>query len=61
MNVTIEEIKNALEQQFKKPKSYSQIVNDLKDIKQGPFKFVWEADQWLKKEIREGGFLYDDR
>ena len=34
-NETIEEINNALKQQFKKPKSYSQIVNDLKDFKQG--------------------------
>ena len=60
-NATIEEIKNALKQQFKKPKSYSQIVNDLKDIKQGPSKSIWEANQWLNKGIREGGFRYDDR
>lgn len=60
-NVTIEEIKNALKQQFNKPKSYSQIVNNLKDFKQGSSKFVWEAEQRLKKVIREGGFQYDDR
>ena len=51
----------ALKQQFKIPKSYSQIVNELKDIKQGAYESIWEADQWLKKAIREGGFQYDDR
>ena len=60
-NETIDEIKMALKQQFKKPKSYAQIVNELKDIKQGAFESVWEADQRLNKEIREGGFQYDDR
>ena len=60
-NATIDEIKVALKQQFKKPKSYSQVVNELKYIKQGPYEFVWEADQRLKKAIREGGFQYDDR
>ena len=33
----------------------------MKDIKQGAFESVWEVDHWLKKEIREGGFEYDDR
>ena len=60
-NSTIDEIKNALKQQFKKPKSYSQIVVDLKDFKQGPSESVWEAVQRLKKVIREGGFQYDDK
>ena len=35
-NASIEDIKNTLKQQFKKPKAYYQIVNDLKDFKQGP-------------------------
>ena len=61
VNATIDEIKTTLNQQFKKPKSYSQIVNKLKDIKQGPSESVWEADQRLKKAIREGGFKYDDK
>ena len=60
-NATIEEIKNSLKQRFKNPKSYSQIAVDLKYFKQGPFEFVWEVDQRLKKVIREGGFQYDDR
>ena len=50
-----------MKQQLKNPKSYSQIVNDLKDFKQGPSESVWEADHRLKKGIREGGFQYDDR
>ena len=60
-NSTIAEIKNTFKQQFKKPKSYSQIVVDLKDFKKGPSESAWEANQWLKKVIREGGFQYDDR
>ena len=34
---------------------------DVKDFKQGASESMWEADQQLKKEIREGGFEYDDR
>ena len=45
VNTTIDEIKAALKQQFKKPKSYYQIVNNLKDIKQGPSESIWEANQ----------------
>ena len=60
-NATIEEIKNSLKQRFKNPKSYSKIVVDLKDFKQGPSESVCEVDQWQKKVIREGGFQYDDR
>ena len=44
-NASIEDIKDALKQQFKKPKAYSQIVNGLKYFKQGPSNSVWEADQ----------------
>ena len=39
-NESIEDIKDALKQQFKKPKAYSQIVNDLKDFKKGPSESV---------------------
>ena len=58
---SIQDIKDALKQKFCKPKSYPQLVADVKDFKQGAFESVWEADQLLKKEIREGGFEYDDR
>ena len=55
-NASIEDIKNDLKQQFKKPKAYSQIVNDLKYLKQGPSESIWKVDHRLKKVIREGGF-----
>lgn len=42
---TIQHIKDALKQQFRKPKSYSQCIVDLKDFKQVPIESVWEADQ----------------
>ena len=58
---TIDEIKTTLKQLFKRPKSYSQIVNELKYIKQGSSESIWEANQRLKKVIREGEFQYDDR
>ena len=58
---SIQYIKDALEHQFRKPKSYSQLVEEVKHFKQGVSESVWEADQRLKKEIREGGFEYDDR
>ena len=33
----------------------------MKDFKKGASKSIWEADQRLKREIREGGFEYDDK
>ena len=60
-NATIDEIKAVLKHQFKKTKSYSQTVNELKDIKKWSNEPVWEVDQQLKKVIRDGGFQYDDR
>ena len=58
---SIQEKKDALKKQFRKPKSYSQLVADLKDFKQGASELVGEVDQQLKKAIREGGFEDDDR
>ena len=58
---SIQDIKDALKQQFQNPNSYSQIVADVKDFKQGTIESVWEDDQCLKKAIREGEFKYDDR
>ena len=37
---SIQEIKNALKQQFWKPKSYAQLVVDLKVFRQGPIEMV---------------------
>ena len=58
---SIQYIKDDLKQQFRKPKSYSQLVAEVKDFKQGTFELVWEANQRLKKVIREGEFKYDDK
>ena len=33
----------------------------MKEFKQGVSESVWEVDQRLKREIREGGFEYDNR
>ena len=42
---SIQDIKDTLKHQFRKPKSYSQLVAEVKDFKQGVSKSVWEADQ----------------
>ena len=60
-DATIQNIKDALKQQFQNPKSYSQVVAELKYFKQGETESVWEAYQCLKKAIREGGFQYDEK
>ena len=58
---TIVQIKDDLKQKFRKKNSYSQCVIELKDIKQEPEESVWEAYQWMKQTISEGGFVYDDK
>ena len=60
-SASLQDVKDALKKQFQKPKSYSQLVAEVKDFKQGVSESVWEADQQLKKVIREGGFKYDNR
>ena len=42
---SIQDIKDDLRHQFRKPKYYSQLVAEVKDFKQGVFESVWEADQ----------------
>jgi hypothetical protein len=44
----LNEIKNALIAEFKKPKSESQCITELKEIKQKVVKPVWEFDQRFK-------------
>lgn len=58
---SIQEINNASKQQLQEPKSYSQLVVELKDFRQGPTESVCEVDQQLKKVIMDGEFQYDDR
>jgi hypothetical protein len=45
---TLAQIKTALVQEFKKPKSESQCITELKEIKQKPTELVWEFDQKFK-------------
>ena len=59
-NETIDNLKAALKEQFKKLKSYAQCVSELKEIHQEVNESVWEADQQLKRTIRDGGFTIDD-
>jgi hypothetical protein len=44
----LNEIKNALIVEFKKPKSESQCITELKEIKQRVAELVWEFDQRFK-------------
>ena len=43
-SATLKNIKDALKQQFQKLRSYSQLVSEVKDFKQGASESVWEAD-----------------
>jgi hypothetical protein len=45
---SLNEIKNALIAEFKKPKSESQCITELKEIKQNVAEPVWEFDQRFK-------------
>jgi len=45
---TLDEIKTALILDFKKPKSESQCIIELKEITQGPNEMVWDFDQRFK-------------
>jgi hypothetical protein len=47
----LNEIKNALVVEFKKPKLDSQCIIELKEIKQKAVEPVWEFDQRLKTII----------
>jgi hypothetical protein len=44
----LNDIKTALSAEFKKPKSESQCITELKEIKQKVIKPVWEFDQRFK-------------
>ena len=45
---TINEIKDELKKEFKKPKLESQCITELKDIKKLPHESVWDFDQRFK-------------
>ena len=44
-SASIQDIKDALKQQFQKPKSYSQCMNEIKEIHQELNEFLSEEDQ----------------
>jgi hypothetical protein len=47
----LNQIKNVLIAEFKKPKSESQCITELKEIKQRTVELVWEFDQRFKTLI----------
>ena len=42
--------------EFKKPKSESQCITELKEIKQKPIEMVWEFDQKFKTLLDQVSF-----
>ena len=55
---TIKEIKDELKKQFKKPKSESQCITELKDIKQLPHESIWDFDQRFKTLLGQVNFEF---
>ena len=54
----IQEIKDELKKEFKKPKSESQCITKLKEIKQMPHELVWDFDQWFKTLLGQVNFAF---
>ena len=55
---TIKEIKHELKKEFKKPKSESQCITELKDNKQLPHESVWDFDQRFKTLLGQVNFEF---
>jgi hypothetical protein len=55
-NRTLAEVRTAMIKEFKKPKSESQCIAELKDIKQLPTETVWDFDQRFKTLIDQVSF-----
>ena len=53
---TLAQIRNGLIEEFKKPKSESQYITELKEIKQYPNESVWDFDQRLKTLMAKVSF-----
>ena len=56
---TLPEVKVAMIAKFKKPKSESQCITELKEIKQKPNESVWEFDQKFKTLLSQVIFDID--
>ncbi len=57
-NKTLVEVRTAMIKEFKKLKSESQCITELKDIKQSPTKSVWDFDQKFKALIDQVSFEF---
>ena len=55
---TVQEIKDELKKEFKKPKSESQCITELKEIKQMPHELVWDFDQRFKTLLGQVNFEF---
>ena len=55
---SIQEIKDELKKEFKKPKSESQCITELKEIKQLPHELVWDFDQRFKTLLGQVNFEF---
>ena len=55
---TIKEIKDELKKEFKNPKSESQCIAELKEIKQMPHESVWDFDQRFKTLLGQVNFEF---
>ena len=55
---TLVQVRTAMIKEFKKPKSESQCITELKDIKQLPTESVWDFDQKFKALIDQVSFEF---
>ena len=55
---TIQEIKNELKKEFKKPKLESQCIIELKEIKQMPHESIWDFDPRFKTLLGQINFEF---
>ena len=55
---TLFQVKTAMIKEFKKPKSESQCITELKDIKKLPIESVWDFDQKFKALIDQVSFEF---
>ena len=54
---TMNEIREGLFKEFKKPKSEAQYITELKEIKQFSNKTIWDFDQWFKTLMARVSFI----
>src|SRR5882757_9261691 len=55
---TLVQVRTAMIKEFKKPKSESQCITELKDIKQLPTESIWNFDQKFKALIDQVSFEF---